>query len=107
MKSLSARAALLAVAALTALPALAARAQASPTSDGTGTDIVPVAVWTVVGVLIFGLVLGIFYLFKRRVGGFPRNPKWVAPITIMPAGENADEGDFGDQVPSAQAHAEH
>lgn len=72
-----------------------------------GTDIVKVAIWTAVGVTIGGVVLGTFYLLKRRMGGFPENPPWVAPITIMESKDFPDEDTFGDQVPSEQAHAEH
>jgi len=60
------------------------------------TDIVPVAVWTIAGVLLAGLAGGVFYLLKRRVGGFPQNPSWVAPISIMESKDFADEGSFGD-----------
>lgn len=109
MRDLLSRATLLAVAVplaiAAALPAFVVSAQ--ETSGDGGTDVVPVAAWTIVGIAIFAAVFGMFYLFKRRIGGFPRNPSWVAPITIMPSREFADEGDFGDQVPSGQAHAEH
>ena len=72
--------------------------------NGSVVDVVPGAVWTVVGVAVGGLVLGIFYLLKRRVGGFPQNPDWVAPITIMPSKELPQEGDFGDAAPDAHGH---
>ncbi|MCC6382113.1 MAG: hypothetical protein IT304_06355 [Dehalococcoidia bacterium] len=93
------------VAVVAALPVFLASAQGGEAGDGT--DVVPGAVWTVVGIAIFAVVFGMFYLFKRRIGGFPRNPRWVAPITVMPSREFPDEGDYGDQVPSGQAHAEH
>lgn len=60
-----------------------------------GTDVWTVVTWTLAAIVGSGLVLGVLYLLKRRVGGFPENPTWVAPITIMPAGENATEETFG------------
>ena len=71
------------------------------TAAGPTTDVVPVAVWTIAGVLIMGVVATVFYLLKRRVGGFPANPAWKAPITIMPSKDFADEGAFGDVAPDA------
>ncbi len=75
-------------------PALAL-AQESGAAGGT-RDVVPVAAWTIVTVVLFALVGTVFYLFKRRIGGFPANPAWKAPITIMPSKDFADEGAFGD-----------
>ena len=46
-------------------------------------DVVPTVIWVLVAVLIACLVGGILYLFKRRVGAFPKNPIWTAPISIM------------------------
>lgn len=60
-------------------------------------------VWSIVGLGIVAAVLGFFYFMKRQVGGFPENPSWVAPITIMPSKDFPDEGDFGDE-PTAPAH---
>jgi protein-S-isoprenylcysteine O-methyltransferase Ste14 len=59
-------------------------------------DVVPMAIWSIVGVLIFGFVLGVLYLFKRRIGAFPKDPEWVAPISIERSATFAKEGDFGD-----------
>ena len=69
--------------------------------EGSGVDVVPVAVWTTVGILVSALVLSVFYLFKRRIGGFPANPEWVAPISIERSETFAKEGDFGDVAPDA------
>ncbi|MGD9934378.1 MAG: hypothetical protein AB7T37_11750 [Dehalococcoidia bacterium] len=69
--------------------------------EGSGVDVVPVAVWTTVGIVASGLLLGVFYLFKRRIGGFPANPEWVAPISIERSETFAKEGDFGDVAPDA------
>ena len=76
-------------------------------AGGSGVDVVPVALWTAVGVVAGAVVFATFYTLKRRVGGFPTNPAWVAPITIMRSQDLPGEGDFGDQTPSSQAHAEH
>ena len=52
-------------------------------------------IWSIVAVAGGAIVGGTLYLLKRQVGGFPANPDWVAPITIMPAEENAvEEEDF-------------
>jgi len=51
------------------------------------TDARSMALWSLIGVGVFGGALGVLYLFKRKVGGFPENPTWVAPISIMPASD--------------------
>jgi hypothetical protein len=123
MKVFQLRFALLAVAALLALgaavstinavplvghdgPTVAHAQEAQDDGDG-GIDVVPGVVWTVVGVVAGAVVMGALYFLKRRLGGFPENPSWVAPISIETSDTFHDEGTFGDQVPSAQAHAEH
>lgn len=65
-----------------------------------------VVIWSLAGLGIVSIVLGVFYFFKRQVGGFPENPAWVAPITIMPSKDFPDEGDYPDSAPT-HAHAEH
>jgi len=70
-------------------------------SDSSGVDVVPGATWMFVGIVVSALGLGILYLFKRRVGGFPKNPAWVAPISIERSESFAKEGDFGDVAPGA------
>jgi hypothetical protein len=60
-------------------------------------------IWSVVALAAGSLIGGTLYLFKRQVGGFPANPDWTAPITIMPAGDNAvEESDF--PPPPAEHH---
>lgn len=54
-------------------------------------DVVPTVIWAIVAVLIAALVGGIMYAFKRQVGGFPKNPSWVAPISIMLSRDLPDE----------------
>ncbi|MGE3076478.1 MAG: hypothetical protein AB7N24_11405 [Dehalococcoidia bacterium] len=51
------------------------------------TDVKEVTIWSIVSIAGGAAILGVLYLFKRKVGGFPENPAWVAPITIMPASE--------------------
>lgn len=78
-----------------------------PAEDGDDELVDPAVIWSLVGLGVFAAIMGALYYFKREVGGFPENPTWVAPITIMRSKDLPDEGDFGDQVPSGQAHAEH
>lgn len=59
-------------------------------------DVVPTVIWVIVSVLLACLAGGILYLFKRRIGAYPKNPSWVAPISIMlsrdlPGDEEAHE----------------
>ena len=76
-----------AVSLFATLPAFAAQApvtgyvtQQQPTSTH---DIVPMAIWAIVAVLVACLVGGIMYAFKRQIGAYPKHPTWVAPISIM------------------------
>ncbi|MCC6388320.1 MAG: hypothetical protein IT302_13180 [Dehalococcoidia bacterium] len=105
---------LLAVVVLAALFALAVAVPAAAQDHGpaptggegdTGSehDVVPVLVWSAVGIVAGGIVLSGLYLFKRRIGGFPANPSWVAPITIMPSKDFPTEGSYGD-VPAGGHH---
>ncbi len=73
--------------------------------SGSTHDVVPVLVWSTAGIVASGILLSVFYLLKRRVGGFPANPAWVAPITIMQSKDFPPEGSYGD-VP-ADAHGAH
>lgn len=68
-------------------------------------DVVPVALWTFLAVVGAGLIGGVLYLFKRRIGAFPKNPAWVAPITIMRSADAPDEGAFGEAA--ADGHGAH
>jgi hypothetical protein len=97
-----------------AMPAAAAESRPGPAgahailrqaeSSGSDFDVVPVVLWTIVAVLILCILGGTFYLLKRRVGAFPRNPTWVAPISIMESKTFPDEGDFGDAPPVGTHH---
>ncbi len=63
--------------------------------DTGGRSIEEPVIWSVVALAAGSVICATLYLFKRQVGGFPANPDWVAPITIMPAGENAvEESDY-------------
>jgi hypothetical protein len=76
--------------------------EGEPAEDGdSGFDVVPGLVWTTAGVAIAAVVMGVLYLFKRRIGGFPANPSWVAPITIMESKDFPAEGDYGDTTPDS------
>lgn len=129
MKALSLQATLIAIALLlavgAAVSAFASERSAAPgapaavhqeggggpvaTGDGGGSarDVVPMALWAGAGIAVLAVTLATLHMLKRRMGGFPANPSWVAPITVMRSAESPDEGDYGDQAPSSQAHAEH
>lgn len=110
MKKLVARFSLLSTLALltlaSAVPALAQDHGGEPTSSGGGgTDVWEVATWSLVGVAIFCLALGILYLFKRQVGGFPENPSWVAPISIQRSRDLPSEPDTHGHDDHGDSHA--
>ncbi len=82
-----------------------APAEGAPTAVARHA-IEPMVLWSVAAIAGGGLLLSVFYLLKRKVGGFPEHPAWVAPITIMPSKNFADEGTFGpgDSGHAADAH---
>jgi hypothetical protein len=90
-------------AALAALPAASAFAQGSTAGTNSNSDVVPTLVWMALGVAGFGVVLTMCYFLKRRVGGFPKNPIWVAPISIRPSSDFPADAD----AHGAAAHDEH
>ncbi|MCZ2108308.1 MAG: hypothetical protein LC118_01840 [Dehalococcoidia bacterium] len=96
MKTLYPRLALfsLTIAAATAPVSAFAAGDAS----GSERDVVPTVLWSLVGVIAFAIVLGIFYALKRGVGAFPKNPTWVAPISIRPS------SDFPGDTESPRGH---
>ena len=57
------------------------------TDSGSTGDVKTRVTWMIVGIVGASVAMGLLYLFKRRIGGFPKNPSWVAPITIMPSSE--------------------
>ena len=68
-----------------------------------------VTIWSIAGVGVFATVLGVLYLFKRTVGGFPEHPTWVAPISIMRSSDlPQDTADSGHEDHMGQdAHSGH
>lgn len=116
MKTLPLRLALLSVVVLSALgagaTALAAEtagavapiAGAFAPAQSSGTDVMPMVIWSIVAISVFAVLFGTLYLLKRRIGGFPSNPAWVAPITIMPSKDFADEGSFPASAGDAAHH---
>jgi hypothetical protein len=115
MKTLILRLALLSAIAFAALALVAPAAADDEGGDATaaeetGSDVVPAALWSLAGVAIGAVVMGTLYLFKRRVGGFPENPSWVAPITIMrsrdlPSDSAGGQGDAHDNHGATHAPA--
>jgi hypothetical protein len=97
MKAVTSRALLMTAPALLALAGAGVASAQEAESQGGPQDVEKV-VWTVVGVALTSLVLGISYLFKRRIGAFPKNPTWVAPISVMPAGDLPDEAAAGHEA---------
>lgn len=69
-------------------------------------------IWALAGVAVFAVVLGVLYLFKRKIGAFPEHPTWVAPISIMRAGDlpgdepdDSHEDHLGHEAPGG--HGDH
>jgi hypothetical protein len=91
--------------ALPAEPPASATAADAQESGEDDRDVVPVAAWTIAGVGVFAIVGAALYFLKRRVGGFPANPTWKAPISIERSETFPAEGDYGD--PPADAHGAH
>ena len=80
-----------------AAPVAAFAQEATPGSSEH--DVVPTLVWMALGVAVFAIVLAMLYFVKKAVGGFPKNPSWVAPISIRPS------SDFpGDDASGHDAH---
>jgi hypothetical protein len=66
---------------------------------GGNNNVLPVVLGTLAFIALVSVVLGVLYLLKRQVGGFPEHPEWVAPISIMRSrdlpGDDADHGHGG------------
>lgn len=71
--------------------------------DGSDQDVIPRVKWMLAGIFVGGYALSMLYLLKRRLGGFPENPSWVAPITIMPSSQLP--GDTDTHGPDDHGHA--
>jgi len=104
--------AVLAVASLGAAPAAFAQdhgggegegeTAAAPSSNSNWDEAQDVTIWSIAAIAGMSAVLGVFYLLKRKVGGFPANPAWVAPIMIRPASELPGD----DDEPHGHGHGE-
>ncbi|MEO8538907.1 MAG: hypothetical protein ABI577_04140 [bacterium] len=101
------------VLALTIVPATAVFAQehgdgeTANTSGPHWSDVKEVAIWSMVSIAAGATVLGVLYLFKRRIGGFPEHPVWVAPITIMRAGDLPGDDADPHGHDAADSHGSH
>lgn len=109
MKSLYPRLTLLALAVAAATAPVSAFA--ADGASGSERDVVPTVLWSLVGVVAFALALGVFYALKRGVGAFPKNPTWVAPISIRPSSDFPGDPDpheatshHDDHTPGVHAH---
>lgn len=65
-------------------------------------DVQEVALWSLVAIAGGSVVMGILYLLKKSLGGFPENPSWVAPISVMRSRDLP-----GDDNQGHEAHADH
>ena len=74
-------------------------------AESDSRDIVPIVLWMLGGVAAPAVVLSALYLVKRSVGGFPKNPSWVAPISIMPSAELPGDRDPHEAGPEEGHHA--
>lgn len=110
MKTLLLRLALVSALAFAALGAIAPAAadgegaQSVTQAGGNGTDILPVTLWSLAGVAAGAVVMGTLYLLKRRVGGFPQNPSWTAPISVMRSRDLPGDGDANGHGSPHDAH---
>ena len=68
-------------------------------------DVRSVTLWSLASIAGGCAALGVLYLFKRKVGGFPENPSWVAPISIMPSSGLPQDGDTPHDAHSSHAPA--
>ncbi len=76
---------------------------ASPTTDQFDERIL----WSLLAVALVVPAGGIFYLLKKRLGAFPENPEWVAPISIMRSRDLPDEHTYAGAEGAADAHGHH
>lgn len=95
-----------------ALSAAVAAQEGEGEADGAGTSerrdgLDSVVIWSLAGLGIFALLLGAFYFFKRQVGGFPENPSWTAPITIMASKDFVGDEDVGEAAQAAHGQTSH
>ena len=86
----------------------AAHGETETAGEGSGrtTSLASVVLWSSAALAGTLIVLSALYMLKRRIGGFPENPDWVAPIQVLYSKDSPDEGHFGDVDPNA-AHGAH
>jgi hypothetical protein len=99
-------AAALSAALFATVPAVANAATSQFSTSPLTRDVLPTVLWMLAAVAVFALVLGTLYLFKRRVGGFPRNPTWVPPISIMRSADLPGDRDPHEATPPSDPHME-
>lgn len=73
-------------------------------SSEAGADLATPVLWTIVGILFGAVALTILYAVKLLAGGFPKNPSWVAPISIERSSTFPDENDDVDSSDGANGH---
>lgn len=88
-------------------PLLMADEGGHATEPGSATSDVDAALfWSIVGIVAGVIVMAGLYLVKRAVGGFPRNPSWVAPISVERSSTFLDDTKLGD-FPGGSSAAHH
>jgi hypothetical protein len=95
---------LVAVAILSS-PLAFAQGEGGSSSGSSWSDVKEVAIWMMVGIAASAVVLGVLYLLKRRVGGFPKDPAWVAPISIQRSADLPGDDNAGHEADAHGSHA--
>lgn len=94
------------------LPAVAAQdtgshgASAESTSSGLSANTDRI-LWSLLAIALAVPLGGIFYLLKRRLGAFPEQPEWVAPISVMRSRDLPDERTYQGSDAAAGSHGHH
>ena len=61
-------------------------------------------IWAVFGIAAGCAIGGVLYFLKREVGGFPENPDWVAPISVLRSADSAVEPEDYPKPPAGEHH---
>jgi len=94
------------------LPAVAAQdtgshgASAESTSSGLSANTDRI-LWSLLAIALAVPLGGIFYLLKKRLGAFPEQPEWVAPISVMRSRDLPDERTYQGSDAAAGSHGHH
>lgn len=80
---------------------------ATTAGEPRDTSIMKVVLWSFSGLGAIGIFLGAFYMLKKKIGGFPENPAWVAPIEVLYSKDAPAEGAYGDTADAHGAHGSH